>query len=114
MSLWNADPADSKLPGVPSSSFQPRITTLNTISLFHLHSTLSPSLFLSSGFIWLQHEDTLTVSISFWDTMLTSLRLMPLVSSGWIKALLLFVFILFDVYIGNISSPHYISEVDLL
>lgn len=44
------------------------------------------SLFSSPGFIWLPHEDTSSVSISSWDTVLMSLRLMPLVSSGWIKA----------------------------
>lgn len=39
---------------------------------------------LYQGFIWLQHEDTWTVSISSFHTVLMSLRLMPLVSPCWV------------------------------
>lgn len=96
--LKNADHADSKEPGV--LKFHPHLPCLYTLSLFAI-SLPSPSvscafcspvlifLHLSScfpGFIWLQLEDTQTVSISSWDTVLMSLRLMPLVSLGWMKA----------------------------
>lgn len=43
--------------------------------------------FYLPGFIWLPREDTLTVSIWFWGTMLMSLPLMLLVSSSWVNAL---------------------------
>lgn len=82
------------------------LSSLCQLPPWHTHLFSSPyfSLFSSPGFIWLPHEDTSSVSISSWDTMLMSLRLMPLVSSGWIKAVpQSFISILWSV---SKFSPH--------
>lgn len=107
--------SSSPHPQVSHSPFFSHLFTwpseLSCLICYHIHMPPTPSYLLIlmhflyfSGFIWQQHGDMWTVSVSSSDTMLTSRQLMPLVSSGWMKAIFWSCICLFEEIVFDFSK----------